>query len=1326
MKRLLTLVILIIVILACQYLLAQESNITFEHFSINQGMYETNITSVIQDKTGFLWFGTWSGIEKYDGYNFIHYNNLDGNSINNIFVNTIYEDKEGIIWIGTWYGLQNYDQNSGLFTHIKLHSDKFETEQNTNVLSICEDKYGILWVGTESGLYKLDKVSRKFKYIRNDKLDPKSISSNNVNAIYEDRAGELWFGTGRGLDKFDKKSGKFIHLWYNPSTKSDWTNYWVNTIFEDRNGIIWLGTREGIISFDQTTGSFTPYIKEKDNSISSICEDKSGTLWIGSWQFGLYSFDKRTKNINHYLHEKNDTGSLSNNTVTSVYCERSGTIWITTLDGGVNKINRTKQPFKKYLFDGVYSIVKGKNDVLWIGTSNGWNKFDPKTEEIISHSFGNDYLIAEEESGDLWMGKASGAIYKQDIKGRITNYYDSLGREFDKYVTCLSKTPDGSVWIGTDDGGAYKIDSNKNLIKKVLQVINRVKDFHLDNTGLLWIGSINGGLICYDPTNNVVVKHFLPNPGNPESIKSDVVFNILEDQTGSLYFGTNNGLGRYDPSLNKFDFFNDRYGLPHNLVWQILADNHSNFWLSTWKGISKFDTKTNKFQNYDASYGLPENGLSITNGCKTKNGEMYFGCSSAVVRFHPDSIKNNPFIPPIVITSVRENDEPVPLNKKIDLSYDRNFLSFEFIALSYVSPERNQYAYKMEGVDKDWVYSGTRRFASYPNLDPGEYVFKVKGSNNDGVWNEVETSIAIIISPPFWKTWWAYSIYSLLFVFSLYGIRRYELNRLKLKDKIKMDQTVLKEKEETEKIKSRFFANISHEFRTPLTLILGPAEKIISSSSDEIIKKDASVIKRNSKRLLQLVNQLLDLSKIEAGKLKLEVSKGNIVSFVKGIALSFESLSESKDITLKISSDKEFIELYFDKEKMNKILTNILSNALKFTPEGGKITVSLKQKNNSEGAGTVEIKIRDTGIGISAEEIPKLFDRFYQVDSSQTREFEGTGIGLALTKELVELHQGSIRAESEKGSPDKVGTGWTEFTLEFPLGRNHLKDEEVLKTEILLDESDILIDEDKYFMTNDIKEELDGELTKSKNIILVVEDNYDMREYIKESLSDSYVIEEAINGEQGVRKAEAIIPDLIISDLMMPKMDGNELTRILKNDERTSHIPIIILTAKSGQENKIEGLQTGADDYLTKPFDLQELRVRVENLINIRKKLQEKFSKGEFLSKPLEKKLKSIDEKFLAKVIEVIEKHLSEEDFSIEECSSEVGLSRTHFHKKLRALVGKSPSQYLRTVRLYRAKQMIEEEKGNISEIAYSVGFSSPAYFSRCFKEEFGYPPSDI
>lgn len=550
-------------------------------------------------------------------------------------------------------------------------------------------------------------------------------------------------------------------------------------------------------------------------------------------------------------------------------------------------------------------------------------------------------------------------------------------------------------------------------------------------------------------------------------------------------------------------------------------------------------------------------------------------------------------------------------------------------------------------------------------------------------------------------------------------------------------EAIIKIKEaEIAQLKSRFFTNISHEFRTPLTLILGPADKLLAESPNENITKQAGLIRQNAIRLLGLINQLLDLSKLEAGKLKLEASLSNIVSFVKGVAMSFESLAEQKDIQLKVVSEKENIEIYFDKEKMLKILSNLLSNALKFTSEDGLIEISIKTNSSFDSpfakggkeAGSIEIKVKDNGIGIPEEGLPKLFERFYQVDTLQTMKYGGTGIGLALTKELVELHHGSINVSS------RLGEG-SEFTIELPSGKDHLNEDEIVNETVVLSplEQEKNLPEmvlgDVFKINSSLQASLnDVETSEDKMIILIVEDNADVREFIKDSLGNEFEIAEAANGEQGIRKAEKIIPDLIISDITMPKMDGNELTRVLKNDEKTSHIPIILLTAKSGQESKLEGLETGADDYLTKPFDTKELLIRIKNLINVRRKLQEKYSGNNFLppKKDEERKLSNLEEKFMSKVLEVIETHLSEEDFSIEQFGKEVGMSRVQLHRKLKALSGKSASNYLRSIRLSKAKNMIEERKGNVSEIAYSVGFSSPQYFSRCFKEEFGYPPSDL
>lgn len=552
-------------------------------------------------------------------------------------------------------------------------------------------------------------------------------------------------------------------------------------------------------------------------------------------------------------------------------------------------------------------------------------------------------------------------------------------------------------------------------------------------------------------------------------------------------------------------------------------------------------------------------------------------------------------------------------------------------------------------------------------------------------------------------------------------------------------EAMIKIKEaEIAQLKSRFFTNISHEFRTPLTLILGPAEKLLAESQSDDILKQAGLIKRNAIRLLGLINQLLDLSKLEAGKLKLEASLSNIVSFLKGVTQSFESFAEQKDIKLKVVSEKENIEIYFDKDKMLKILSNLLSNALKFTPEDGLIEISVKETKKLPNAGFIEMKVKDNGIGIPEEELLKLFERFYQIDPSQMRGIGGTGIGLALTKELVELHHGFISVTSIPGEG-------SEFTIELPPGKDHLSEDEIVEETVILTPLERgknlpeLVVDDAFKIDSLLQVPPDDiETTEDKMIILVVEDNADAREFIKDSLGNEFVVEEAANGEQGLRKAEQMIPDLIISDIMMPKMDGNELARRIKNDEKTSHIPIILLTGKSGQESKLEGLETGADDYLTKPFDTKELQLRIKNLINSRRKLQEKYGKGDFvpqkrgeenLSRPGEakaEKLSNLEEKFISKVLEVIESHISEEEFSIEQFGKEAGMSRVQLHRKLKALTGKSASHYLRSVRLSKAKKMLEEREGNVSEIAYSIGFSSPQYFTRCFKEEFGYPPSDL
>ncbi len=561
----------------------------------------------------------------------------------------------------------------------------------------------------------------------------------------------------------------------------------------------------------------------------------------------------------------------------------------------------------------------------------------------------------------------------------------------------------------------------------------------------------------------------------------------------------------------------------------------------------------------------------------------------------------------------------------------------------------------------------------------------------------------------------AYTAYGILTILLLYSIRTFDLKRQRLRHQLELEHEHAEKLEEVDRMKSRFFANISHEFRTPLTLILGPVEQIISDNINESVKKNANLIKKNANNMLSLINQLLDISKIDSGKLGLQAAYQNIIPFLKGIVMSFESLAAMKSVKLFLNYSKDEVMVYFDKEKMETILKNLLSNSFKFTPNGNQISVSLTEINGSG----VEIKVKDTGIGISEIELPKIFDRFYQVNSAHNREHGGTGIGLSLVKELVEIHHGLIAVDSKIGE-------WTEFKIILPLGKEHLTPQEIVSSEDVALPDNHPADKSEFISLTHHDDQVKN-LIRNKNIILIVEDNIDVREFIKDSLGNEYHYEEAENGEEGVKKAFDIIPDLIISDVMMPKMDGNDMTRALKTDQRTSHIPIILLTAKSGQENRIEGLETGADDYLTKPFDAKELHIRIDNLINLRKKLQEIYSAYKFAVLTKSKhKLKDIDVQFMERILKVIEDHISEENFTIENFGNEVGMSRSQMFRKIKALTGKSCSVYLRSVRLAKAKAMLQGREANISEIAYSVGFGSPSYFAHCFKEEFGFAPSEL
>ena len=1373
----------------------------FEHITVKDGLSDNSVWCMLQDHLGFMWFGTFTGLIKYDGYKMTVYSHYSEN-LNDVKydpIKTMYEDKNGIIWIGTGNeengALKCFNRISERFKEY-FHDPSDSTTISSNIVNcFYEDSESRFWIGTYNGLNIFDRGSNQFEHF----LIPDSVSPNKysqcITAILKDKlSGKLIIGSyASGLWSFDPSNKIFSKIMLQTASNQNVNYDQINNLTYSSNGTIWISTNMGLVKYksvNELVHFYQVVPSEKynpENDILTNIVEMDGLIFAGTLGGKLVCLDPEKEVLKIYSNDANDPHSLSTASpygIRTIFKDRSGVLWVSTADFGLNKWDRNKIKFSAYKFDEdskkslgndqVMSMIEDRTGNIWIGTyGGGLVKYNRQTNNFIHYTSDKNNVnsitdnfvmtICEDQNdfGVLWVGTAYGGLNKFDTRTNHFEHYihDPINTNSlsNNYIIYLLSDVNNILWICTYGGGLNKFDTKS---KKFIHYLHNPEDStsindnyiwfcYKDKLGTLWVGTAGDYLIksLSRYYNSNKFKSYSANDKNWD-ISSNLVF--YEDRLANFWVGDlYAGLYLFDREDEKYvSHFTHEDGLTYNGVMSILEDNSENLWISTYNGLSKFNPVKKTFRNYYEEDGLSSNKFFFHSSFKSKTGELFFGGENGFTWFYPEDIKDDPMAPMVVIDKLslfNHPNENLEINgfisemEEIELPYNHNDLRFDYVGLHFGDPSKNKYKYMLENFDEVWVDAGTQRNAVYTNLDPGEYIFRVKASNHDGVWNEEGKSLRIIIHHPYWATWWAYGSYFLFGVVLFYALRKYEVNRLRLKNLVKLDEALLKERVETDKMKSRFFANISHEFRTPLTLILGPAEEIIDEFKDDKIQKKTNLIKRNATRLLGLINQLLDLSKIEAGKLQLKASRGNIVAFVKGITMSFESIAGRKDISLKVVYDEEEIELYFDRDKMAKILSNLLSNAFKFTPEGGQITVTVshaepalpadrlvsasldkyKFLNQIRNDNVVVINVKDTGVGISEDEIPKLFDRFYQVDSSQTREFEGSGLGLALTKELVELHHGSIEVKS------KLGKG-SEFIIILPISREHLTDEEIFEASDT-DEVKAVVDDTVFTKKIELIEKDASTISSNdKNIVLVVEDNADVREYIKNSLGASFNVEEAANGEQGLRKAEQIIPDLIISDIMMPKIDGNEFTRRIKNDAKTSHIPVILLTAKSEKESRLEGLETGADDYLTKPFDTKELLIRISNLISIRRKLQEKYSSGKIITRIDEKKLSSIDEKFLNKVLEVVNARIAEEEFSIEQFGEEVGMSRVQLHRKLKALTGKSASLYLRSVRLSKAREMIEEKKGNISEIAYSVGFSSPAYFTACFKEEFGYPPSEI
>jgi ligand-binding sensor domain-containing protein/DNA-binding response OmpR family regulator/nitrogen-specific signal transduction histidine kinase len=1247
------------------HLYSQKGHIEFEHISSEQGLSQSTVLSIIQDSKGFLWFGTGDGLNKYDGYNFFIYKSEPGNS-NSLSNNTIWsviEDGTGLLWIGTWSGgVNSFDPVTRTFTRFLNRAGDPKSLSSNEVWVVYQDRTGRLWVGTSGGLNRFDRESKTFTRYQFKPDNPNSLSDNGVRAIYQDRNNVLWVGTNRGLNQFDLESETYIHYLADPEDPRSLSSNEVRVILEDSSGNFWIGTNGGLNRLDRKSGTFTHYLANPENprSISSdeiwvIYEDRSRTVWVGTTN-GLNRFERRKNEFIHYMANPGIPGTLSNNSIRSIYEDRTGVLWIGTEVGGINKFNKEKQRFNHYnsipndpnslCNNKVISLFVDQYDFLWIGTYGGLNQLDRKTGTFAHYknnphdptSLSNDRVLSlyEDRSGVLWAGTFGGLNRFHRESGTFTHYLadpenaDSLSNN---RILDIHEDRSGFLWLATV-GGLNRLDRKRKTFTRYQNdpddsnslVHNLVWTICEDQYGMFWVGTARG----LDKLNveTETFTHYLAEPGNSGGLSSDKVVFIYEDRSGTLWLGTSGGLNKYLRKEDHFIHYTTKDGLPNDVIYGILEDQQGELWLSTSNGLSRFNPQTGTFKNYDSRDGIQSNEFMVGACHKSRSGEMFFGGINGFNTFFPHLIRDNPYKPAIVIEDLQVFNRSIGIGEKIDgliilnkdipetkeirLSYKHTALSFEYAGLHYAAPDRNLYAYMMEGLEKNWNYVGNRRFATYAHLAPGEYVFRVKGANSDGVWNEDGTSIKIVIPPPPWRTWWAYSLYCLFLMGIVFGYVHSQ------RKKLAYERSVNERLRQVDRLKDEFLANTSHELRTPLHGIIGIAESLIRGAAGQLPEKAAAnlqMVVLSGKRLNNLVNDILDYSKLKEKDLELQRKAVDIRSLTEVVLLMARPLVAARSLELKDRIGSDIPLVYADENRLQQIMHNLIGNAVKFTPAGViAVSASLVKKDNKN---MVLIKVTDTGIGIPADKLGVIFQSFEQVDASTAREYGGAGLGLSISKQLVELHGGAIGVESEVG---KGSTFW--FTL--PVWR----DEYQVSPQVATADTHplgIFIDKSTIVTGDGVSKVTVG--PRGKYRILAVDDEIINLQVLVNHLSlYGYSVIKALNGEEALMiihdPGERV--DIVLLDVMMPRMSGYEVCREIRQFYTASELPVIMLTAKSQLDNLLEGLESGANDYITKPFSSEEVleRIRVHlQLLNANRELNDANQKLEDYSKTLEFKV---------------------------------------------------------------------------------------------------------
>ncbi|MCF8716224.1 response regulator [Joostella atrarenae] len=1316
--------------------------------SINSNL----IFSIVGDTVGNLWIGTTGNGLTYlerDTGKFINFEHQEGNnkSISNNYVSRVLLDSKNRLWVGTNEGINMLKLHDSIAKSTFLRynlEDKFtgfDKEVNT-IGEIYEDNMGDIWVGATYGLYKLSRDNNGEAYFKhmNGYFNLPEV---NNSSIAQDYNGNLYVGTSLGLyfiDVHDKR----------PQAELIYDGYYNELIIDQQNNI-WGGTNNGLLLF----------------------ENKNGT----------------PKFVDRFVYNPRSNFSITKNIVKSLFIDDTGIIWVGTNGGGVNKLDPNRKKFdhvKKTVdpqslsYDKIRSMYEDSNGTMWIGTEGGGLNMQLKSEGSLGQvkfkkfpSVHKAFVISEVDylnRKELWIGaEGSPSLYRLNMNlTRPVQDKDFIPiTELEKSVFSIKQDSDENIWLGTYSGGIYRYKLNTD--KTAYQIDNFhheklnlnslsndiIRDILEDNEGNLWFATGNGlSFISYEERSKKTpnFKNYKNLKGAATSLSHNYVLSLFQDSKNNIWVGTfGGGLNKLvrNEKTNKvhFQVYTEANGLPNNVIKAILEDDKGDLWISTNQGLSMFNVESETFTNYDVNDGLQSNEFQELAYLKKDNGQLLFGGVNGYNSFYPSTIENNKIPSKTVITEFLINNNPIEVGKevddrvilnhaientdKIELAYNQNSFSFEFSALHYAAPQKNKFQYKLEGFDENWMKTdASKRFATYTNLEPGDYKLKVKSSNNDGLWDPTPSVLSIHIIPPFWKTELAYCTYILLIILILVLSWRYTIKNATKKHQLELDELEKEQTEELQRLKLEFFTNISHEFRTPLTLIKGPLEYIQKSGEQlnwKVLQEQLGLMNKNTDYLMRLVNQLLDFRKITQGKMRLVVRNTNIVSFIKEVSEPFQFLAQKKKIDFKIKTDDTSLKSWFDHDALEKILNNLLSNAFKFTPDNGKIRVKIKVRKNIANSSYankmdyVEIVVKNSGHGIPKEKMNNIFERFYVDGDKKDRNPEGMGIGLSFVKNLVNLHVGEITVTSK----ENIGT---KFKILIPKDKEaYINIPEITCKEASDNDYYVRSSESESFAIGINDDIVDGNLPRTsskKPVLLIVDDNKDIRTFINQALKEEYFIYEAENGKSGFEMAKKHAPNIILTDLLMPVMDGIELCEQLKTNPTTSHIPIIMLTAKASQESEIQGLKNGADDYIRKPFDMDALQLKLANIIKQRELFRKRFNR-EIHLQPNEVTVTSTDEKFLNQAMEIVEKHMMNTDFNVEMLVKEMGYSRSNLYLKFKELTGLTSSEFIRNIRLKRAVQLFENSDLTVKEVMYKTGFNTASYFSKCFKKQFGVIPSE-